>query len=147
MGICIKGNNFLLAMLKLAKERDEISIVSDQVGSPTSARLVADTTSQCVHQAIKEMRTNVFSSDLYHLTASDRTSWYSFAEQIVGYINKGAGLDLKIKDIHAILTENYPAEVQRPMISRFDLSKIDKAFDVKMPGWEQTLELCMEEYL
>ena len=69
-----RANNFMLTMLKLAQEREELSIVSDQIGAPTTARLIAGTTVLCVQQIVKERMAGVFSSDLYHLTASGHTS-------------------------------------------------------------------------
>ena len=142
-----RGHNFLLTILKLAKERDELSIVADQIGSPTSARLIADTTSHCVHQAITEKQAGVFVSDLYHLTASASTSWHGFAKEIVHAVNKKFDLKLKAKDIKAIPTTDYRTPAQRPMNSQLSLVKLEQEFNVKMPNWHQALSLCLEEIL
>lgn len=140
-----RANNFMLTMLKLAQEREELSIVSDQIGAPTSARLIADTTILCLQQAIKEKHENVFVSDLYHLTASGHTSWHGFTKEIVAVANKKLNLKLKIKDIKAIPTTDYPTPAIRPMNSQLELKKLSKTFGVKMPDWKKTLELCIEE--
>lgn len=140
-----RGHNFLLTILRLAKEREELSIVSDQIGSPTTARLIAETTILCMQQAMCERSKGVFSSDLYHLTASNSISWQGFAKEIVDVANQALNLELSIKDIKAIPTIEYPTPARRPMNSRLDLSKLEKKFDVVMPDWKDALRLCMED--
>ena len=73
-----RGHNFLLTMLKLASEREELSIVADQMGAPTTAKLIADTTALSIRQAMGEKQSGNFSSDLYHLATSGSTSWHGF---------------------------------------------------------------------
>lgn len=138
-----RGNNFMLTMLKLAQEREELSIVSDQIGAPTSARLIADTTILCLQQAIKEKHENVFVSDLYHLTASGHTSWHGFTKEIVKVASNK--FNLKIKNIKAIPTTDYPTPAQRPMNSQLVLTKLEKSFGIIMPGWRKALSLCIGE--
>ena len=140
-----RGHNFLLTILRLAKEREELSIVSDQIGSPTTARLIAETTILCLQQAMNERRSGTFSSDLYHLTASNSISWQGFAKEIVDIASQTLNLELIIKDIKAIPTVEYPTPAHRPMNSRLDLRKLEKKFDVVMPDWKDALGLCIEE--
>jgi len=140
-----RGHNFLLTILKLAQEREELSIVSDQIGSPTTARLIAETTILCMQQAMRERSQGVFSSDLYHLTASNSISWQGFAKEIVEVARQVLNLELSIKHIKAIPTIEYPTPARRPMNSRLDLSKLEKRFDVVMPDWKDALRLCIEE--
>lgn len=142
-----RGHNFLLTILKLAKERDELSIVSDQVGSPTTARLIADTTILCIQKAIEEKLAGVFSSDLYHLTTSGHTSWYGFTKEIVRIASESKDLRLTIKDIKAIPTAEYPAPAKRPKNSQLTLKKLEEEFRIEMPDWQSALELCIEEVL
>ncbi|NOQ88505.1 MAG: dTDP-4-dehydrorhamnose reductase [Gammaproteobacteria bacterium] len=140
-----RGHNFLLTMLKLAQEREALSIVNDQIGSPTSARLIADSTVLCVQQAIKEKLVGIFSSDLYHMTTSGHTSWHGFTKKIVKLANQSLNMKLKIKDIKAIPTADYPTPAIRPMNSRLALTKLESIFTLKMPGWKCALHQCMEE--
>lgn len=140
-----RGDNFLLTILKLVKERDQLSIVADQIGSPTSARLIAETTILCLQQVLKERQASVFSSDLYHLTTSGFTSWYGFAEEIVKASNNILDWEVKVKDITAILTADYPTPANRPKNSQLALNKLKQAFGVETPDWKKTLELCVEE--
>jgi dTDP-4-dehydrorhamnose reductase len=140
-----RGHNFLLTMLKLAQERVELSIVNDQIGSPTSARLIADTTVICVQQAIKEKLAGIFSSDLYHLTTSGHTSWHGFTEEIVKLASNSLDLPLTIKELKAIPTSDYPTPATRPMNSQLALTKLESVFSIKMPAWKGVLHQCMEE--
>ena len=140
-----RGHNFLLTMLKLAQERVELSIVNDQIGSPTSARLIADTTVLCVQQAIKEKLVGIFSSDLYHLTTSGHTSWHGFTKEIVKLASNSLELPLTIKELKAIPTSDYPTPATRPMNSQLALTKLESVFSLKMPGWKGVLHQCMEE--
>ena len=140
-----RGHNFLLTMLKLAQEREALSIVNDQIGSPTSARLIADSTVLCVQQAIKEKLVGIFSSDLYHMTTSGHTSWHGFTKEIVKLASQSLNLKLKIKDIKAIPTADYPTPAIRPMNSRLALTKLESIFAIKMPGWKGARYQCMEE--
>lgn len=140
-----RGHNFLLTILRLAKEREELSIVADQFGTPTSARLVAETTLLCIHQSLRERQAGVFSSDLYHLTASNCSSWHGFAEEIIELINKKQNEKLKVKNVKEILTSDYPTPARRPANSRLMLTKLEKAYDIVMPDWKIVLEQCVGE--
>lgn len=140
-----RAHNFMLTMLNLAQEREELGIVSDQVGAPTTARLIADTTVLCAHQVMKERVAGIFSSDLYHLTASGHTSWYGFTKEIIRLANQSAKLQLTIKDIQAIPTSDYPTPAVRPMNSQLALTKLESVFTLKMPDWKKSLSFCMAE--
>jgi len=142
-----RGHNFLLTMLKLAQERVELSIVNDQIGSPTSARLIADTTVLCVQQAIKEKLVGIFSSDLYHLTTSGHTSWHGFTKEIIKLASNSLNLQLTIKELKAIPTSDYPTPATRPMNSQLALTKLESVFTIKMPDWRNELELCIENLI
>ena len=132
--------------MRLAKERDELSVVSDQIGSPTSARLIADITCYCLNQAMKRKWKNIFVSDLYNLTASGHTSWQGFAKEIVSTAQE-SDLNFTADKIKAIPTDDYPSLAQRPINSRLMLNKLEHAFDVKMPDWKYSLQLCLDEIL
>ena len=140
-----RGHNFLLTMLKLAQEREVLSIVNDQIGSPTSARLIADSTVLCVQQAIKEKLVGIFSSDLYHMTTSGHTSWHGFTKEIVKLASHRLNLQLTVKELKAIPTADYPTPAIRPMNSRLALTKLESIFTLKMPDWKKSLSICMAE--
>ena len=140
-----RGHNFLLTVLKLAAARDELSIVADQVGSPTTARLIADTTASCIRQIADEKKAGNFSSDLYHLVSSNNTSWHGFAKEIVSFANEKLDLQLKIQNIKPIPTDNYPTPAKRPLSSRLSTEKLQNIFKITMPDWRNELESCIEE--
>ena len=140
-----RGKNFVLTMLKLAAEREALSIVSDQIGSPTWARLIAGTSSHCIKQAYAERVAGNFDSGLFHLTAAGSTSWHGFAEQIVDMAVDKLDLHPNVRKINGIPTSEYPTPARRPMNSRLAGTKLEKRFNVLMPSWEKCLGLCLEE--
>lgn len=140
-----RGHNFLLTILKLAKEREELDIVDDQIGSPTTARLIADTTTSCIRQAMEEKSSGNFSSDLYHLTTSENTSWHGFSREIIKVAREKLNLHLKIKNVNPIPTTDYPTPAKRPMSSRLSTEKLQNKFNVLLPDWKREVELCIEE--
>ena len=119
-----RANNFMLTMMKLAQEREQLNIVADQIGAPTTARLIADTTILCLQQALKEKTAGVFSSDLYHLTASGQTSWFGFTEEIVKLARNSLNIKLKLKELKPIPTSSYPTPAKRPKNSQLALTKL-----------------------
>ena len=140
-----RANNFMLTMLKLAQERERLSVVSDQIGAPTSARLIADTTILCMQQAVREKFEGTFSSTLYHMTAAGKTSWYGFTEEIVSIARCNQNLKLVIKNVNAIPTTEYPTPAIRPMNSQLELTKLESEFSLKMPDWKKVLLTCMSD--
>ena len=142
-----RGHNFLLTILNLAREREELGIVADQIGSPTSARLIAETTLLALQQSINDRVHGCFSSALYHLTASGSTSWYGFAKEVLDLAQEKYDLQLKLEKLAAIPSTEYPTPAKRPMNSRLELSKLQNAFGIEMPDWKKVLELCMDEVL
>jgi len=129
------GGNFLKTMLKLAQERDALRVVADQVGAPTSAKLIAETTTQILNvmtgQPADDPRWGV-----YHLTAGGVTNWHAYASYVIAQA-RVAGWPIKVADeaIAAIRTEDYPVAATRPMNSCLDTSKVRQAFGVSLPDW------------
>ena len=129
------GGNFLKTMLKLAQERDALRVVADQVGSPTSAALIAETTAQILGvmagQAADDPRWG-----MYHLTADGVTNWHAYARYVIAQA-RAAGWPIKVADdaIAAIRTEDYPVAATRPMNSCLDTGKVRATFGVSLPDW------------
>jgi dTDP-4-dehydrorhamnose reductase len=140
-----RGNNFLLTILRLAGERNELSIVADQTGSPTSARSIADATALCIHQAHNRRRSGDFSSGLYHLTSSNCTSWHGFSEAIITIANRMPDTELKVKTIKRIPSAEYPTPATRPVNSCLETARIEKSYNIRLPDWRLSLGLCMDE--
>ena len=140
-GYAARGHNFLLTMLKLAREREELRVVSDQIGSPTSARLIAEITSHCLKQAFEDRHAASYTSALYHLTASGYTSWHGFAEEIIAMAKRHANTRLKVKHIIKVPSTEYPTPAKRPMNSQLSHGLLEQAYHIKMPDWKSELEL------
>ena len=137
-----RGRNFLLTMLRLAKERKELKVVDDQVGAPTSARLIAEATAVAIARNFADGRVDLdrfrHMGGLYHLTAAGRTTWYGFAQAILTGKEGMARLS-------PIPTSGYPTPARRPQNSMLDNSKLDKQFGLSLPDWKVGLRLCLEE--
>jgi len=122
------GGNFLKTMLKLAQERDALRVVADQVGAPTSAALIAETTTQILGQMAGQPADDP-RWGVYHLTAGGETNWHAYASYVIARA-RDAGWPIKVADhaIEAIRTKDYPVAATRPMNSCLDTSKIRQAF-------------------
>ena len=135
-----RGGNFLLTMLRLARERDGLKVVADQFGAPTTARLIADTTAQLL---VRIPGRAAPPASLLHLTGAGRTSWHGFASRIVEW---GAELGLcKAVPVAAIGTADYPTPAARPANSSLSLAILEQAYGLKMPDWQHTLRLTLED--
>jgi dTDP-4-dehydrorhamnose reductase len=139
-----RGKNFLLTILRLAAEKQELKIVADQIGSPTWSRSISIATSQIIAQC-RHDRTNI--KGLYHLSAAGETSWHGFAVQIIDrYRSLNPDLHLAIEQILPIPTTDYPTPAQRPANSVLDNSKLLTDFGVQLPDWNLSLEQLINNY-
>ena len=127
-----RGHNFMKTMLKLAESRTEVSVVSDQVGAPTPARILAQVTMLAIHQNLE--------AGIYHLVTHGQISWASFAKAIFHYAGKNIV-------VNAINTEAYPTPAKRPLNSRLNVNKIEDGLSIKLPDWESQLVLTINEFL
>lgn len=126
-----KGNNFAKTMLRLASERQSLSVINDQVGAPTGATLIADCTAHAVYQSIRN--SNLLG--VYHLTASGQTTWYEYAKLVIEYA-KSMGVKLAVEEVVAITTADYPTPATRPHNSRLDTTKFCESFNLILPQWQ-----------
>ena len=132
-----RGANFLLTMLRLFKEKDELRIVDDQVGSPTWSRMLAEMTALVLYRVLSGDLDLGSVGGLYHLTGSGEVSWYGFAEAIL----QRSGLDCKLIPISSA---EYPAPARRPTYSVLDNSRFRETFGLWMPDWRESLDQCLE---
>ncbi|MBD2431643.1 MULTISPECIES: dTDP-4-dehydrorhamnose reductase [Fischerella] len=140
-----RGKNFLLTMLKLAREREEIRVVDDQIGAPTWSRMIAEVTAQILAQASGNVSSFLASkSGIYHLSASGQTSWYGFAKSIFAHDPKRSQLKLKI--LTAIASSEYPTAATRPAYSLLNSQKLSHTFGITLPHWQKTLELVLASH-
>ncbi|TAJ75820.1 MAG: dTDP-4-dehydrorhamnose reductase [Gallionellaceae bacterium] len=138
-----RGKNFLLTMLRLAKERSELRIVDDQIGAPTWCRSLAEITAQILAQlympgASEEDMARV--SGTYHLTSSGSVSWHGFAAEIL----RLAAVQPTPRLV-AIPSREYPTPAARPLNSVLSNDKLLHTFGLQAGGWQENLQLCMQE--
>ena len=132
------GNNFLKTMLRLASERDALSIVNDQIGAPTSAALIADVTAHIVRDYLAFGEEFIEECcGIFHLAAAGETSWHGYAQHVIELAEK-SGMVLKIKasDVKGIPSSAYPTPAKRPANSRLDTEKLQAVFDLQLPNWQ-----------
>ena len=126
-----KGKNFLKTMLYLSQQREELSIIDDQIGAPTSAELIADVSAHAIVQTLRD-QTKI---GIYHLVASGETSWFEYANYIFEQA-KNLGVNLAIQQVNPIPTAAYPTPAKRPHNSRLNNQKIQQAFQIYLPDWK-----------
>ncbi|MBE9562329.1 MAG: sugar nucleotide-binding protein, partial [Proteobacteria bacterium] len=134
----LRGSNFLLTMQRLAKERKELKVVADQIGSPTWSRIIATSTAHIISQLSSPLYPLDVEglSGIYHMTCNGETSWYEFAKSIIAKYEKQP-------NILPITTDGYPAPAKRPMYSVLSNDKLAKTFGIVLPNWDNGLDLCL----
>ncbi len=140
-----RGNNFLLKMLCLARERERLSVVDDQHGAPTSSRLIAAVTAAMLTQWIGcEPARRAGYNGLYHLAAAGETTWCGFARALIAAATR-AGLLARAPEIAAIRTADFPARARRPAYSVLDTSRLRERFGLVLPEWTHGMEATIGE--
>jgi len=129
------GNNFVKTMLRLGKERDEINVVSDQIGSPTYAADLAEVILTIINS--KHYLEKQQPAEVYHYSNKGKVSWYDFAKEMF----KVAEIDCKVNPIS---TDQYPSSAKRPGNAFMDTDKIIKTFSVNIPDWKFSLNVCID---
>lgn len=141
-----RGRNFLRTILRLLREREELRIVADQVGAPTSAAQIAGATAAILGAAVRERADGRFASGLFHLTASGATSWHGFAEAILKGATQAALLAPgRAPGLVPIASEDYPLPAARPKNSRLACDRLTRRFGIALPNWKEGLSPCIEE--
>lgn len=136
------GNNFIKTILRLAQQREKLSIVNDQVGSPTGAELIADITAY----ALLTLRYKPDVSGLYHLTAKGHISWYDFAKFILEYVeNTNFSHKIQATNISPITSIDLPLPAKRPLNSRLNTGKLENIFDLILPDWQTGVSRTLME--
>jgi dTDP-4-dehydrorhamnose reductase len=148
-----RGANFLLTILRLARQGKPLRIIADQTGSPTWARMLAESSAVIAIRMLSTVDARAMSG-VYHATASGQTSWHGFTEAIlqesVGRLKKlGRETDWcerALESLTPIPTSEYPTPAKRPAYSVLSGDKLERAFGVRMPEWREQLRLALEDY-
>jgi dTDP-4-dehydrorhamnose reductase len=136
----LQGGNFLKTILRLAREREQLSVVDDQIGAPTPAALIADIGAQLLRVQP--------ASGIYHLATAGETSWYGYARHAIARA-RASGLPMRLANaaLTPIGSDGYPTPAARPRNSRLDCTKIEQALSVRLPDWRQTVDRTVDELL
>jgi len=139
-----RGANFAKTMLRLAQERDQLKVISDQIGAPTGAELLADVTAH----AVRTLQRRPQLAGVYHLAAGGETSWHTYARFVIEHARQ-AGRPIRVmpEAVEAIRTSAYPTPAQRPLNSRLNTGKLQAAFGLVMPDWQVGVERMLAEIL
>ena len=140
-----RGHNFLRTMLKLAHDRESLRVVADQTGAPTPARLLAEVSAQIVSRyaadgalTIPEPRWGI-----YNVVTRGATTWHAFAQRILELDARRA--EQRCREVVPIPTSDYSTAARRPARSLLDVGKLERVYQLRMPAWDEQLELVMEE--
>ena len=137
-----RGGNFAKTMLRLAQERDKLTVINDQIGAPTGAELLADVTAH----AVRTLRRDPSLAGLYHLTAVGETSWYDYARFVIDIARQLAPtLPLKVQTIEPVPTSAFPTPAKRPHNSRLGCERVQHAFDLRLPAWQDGVARMLRE--
>jgi dTDP-4-dehydrorhamnose reductase len=136
-----RGTNFVLTILKLAREKAELLVVDDQIGSPTAARELAKTTSEI----LGKLKDSQARRGVFHLSASGYASRFEFAKKIIETARKISGTQSGWADVRATKTQHYPLPAARPLNASTSKEKITRAFGSKMLTWDQQLDENLKE--
>ena len=139
-----RGGNFAKTMLRLARERDSLAVINDQIGAPTGADLLADVTAHALRTAM--LRPEL--GGLYHLAAGGQTSWYDYARFVIDFARQ-ADIDIKVapEAIHPVPTSAFPTAARRPLNSRLDTRNLQTTFGLQLPHWQDGITRMLTEVL
>lgn len=139
-----RGGNFAKTMLRLARERDRLTVISDQFGAPTGADLLADVAAHAVRVA--RQRPEV--SGTYHAVAAGETTWHGYASHVIEHA-RAAGQAIQVPEgaIDPVPTSAFPTPARRPANSRLDTTRLRQTFDLTLPPWQQGVDRMLAEVL
>ena len=139
-----RGGNFAKTMLRLARERERLTVIDDQWGAPTGAELIADVTAQ----AAARLRQAPGKAGLYHLAAAGATTWFEYAKYVLAEAQRAQpAIEMKVTEVTPIATRDYPTPARRPHNSRLDCTRLQAAFDLRLPPWQDGVRRMLAETL
>ncbi|MBC7955005.1 MAG: dTDP-4-dehydrorhamnose reductase [Cytophagales bacterium] len=139
-----RGGNFAKTVLRLAKERDKLTVINDQIGAPTGADLLADITAHALRAALQQP----LLGGTYHAVALGETSWHGYAKHVIEFARQ-AGQPIKVRAdaIEPVPTSAFPTPAKRPGNSRMSTQKLQRAFGFTLPAWQTGVERMLTETL
>ena len=142
-----RGGNFIRTMLRLAQEREKLTVIDDQHGAPTSAELIADVTAQALHRLVHDAsRTDL--AGVYHLAAAGETTWHGYAGHVLEQAKSiQPSIPIKTTEVAAVASEAFATAARRPGNSRLNTAKLHAAFQLRLPPWQQGVDRVLAEIL
>jgi dTDP-4-dehydrorhamnose reductase len=142
-----RGGNFAKTMLRLAKERETLQVIDDQMGAPTGADLIADVTAHAIRQVRHgQAGDDVALAGIYHLVAGGCTNWHEYAKYVVDLAEYAQpAIKIVAKEIRAVPTSAFPTPAKRPHNSRLDTTKLQTTFDLTLPPWQEGVKRMLSE--
>jgi dTDP-4-dehydrorhamnose reductase len=141
-----RGDNFAKTMLRLAQERERLTVINDQYGAPTGADLIADVTAHAMRRVLNTQ--NISLGGMYHLLASGETTWHGYASYVIEKANAiKPDLQIKATEVAPVPTSAFPTPAVRPLNSRLCTAKLQQAFGLVLPPWQQGVERMLAEIL
>jgi dTDP-4-dehydrorhamnose reductase len=138
-----RGGNFAKTMLRLAQERERLTVINDQIGAPTGADLLADVSAHLIRQVTAGEHSAL--SGVYHLTASGSTSWHGYASHVIAAARSKR--TITATEIAPVPTSAFPTPAQRPHNSRLDTTRLQSTFGLVLPPWQQGVDRMLAEIL
>jgi dTDP-4-dehydrorhamnose reductase len=139
-----RGGNFARTMLRLAAEREALNVIADQVGAPTGAELLADVSAH----ALRRLQADATLSGTYHCVAGGETNWFDYARLVIEWARaRGVAVKVAPEAIRPIPTTAYPTPAARPLNSRLATRRLEAAFGLNLPHWQQGVERMLAEVL
>ncbi len=136
-----RGQNFMLTMQRLAREREKLRVVRDQIGCPTWSRLIAEATALAIKQVSANPERSAYNGT-YHLAASGLTNWHEFASRIIELMPEA---ERKCREVEGITTAEYPTPAKRPAYSVLNCDKLEQTFGLRLPDWERSLRQVLDK--
>lgn len=139
-----RGGNFAQTMLRLARERDSLAVINDQIGAPTGADLLADVSAHALRAAMQRPELG----GLYHLAAGGQTSWYDYARFVIEFARQ-AGVQIKVapEAIQPVSSSAFPTAARRPLNSRLNTRNLQTTFGLHLPHWQDGIARMLTEVL
>ena len=139
-----RGGNFAKTMLRLAQERERLTVIDDQVGAPTGAELLADVTAHALRQVLLRPQ----DGGIYHLAAAGETSWNGYAKHVIAQVERSqSAIKIVAKEVLAVASTSFVTAAVRPHNSRLDTSRLQSTFGLQLPSWQQGVNRMLTEIL
>ena len=139
-----RGGNFAKTMLRLAQERERLTVIDDQIGAPTGADLLADVTAHAIRSVLKQPE----QAGLYHLVAGGETSWHGYAKYVLAQAQRiQPAIKIIANSVDPVPTSAFPTPAKRPRNSRLDTTKLQATFGLSLPHWQQGVARMLNEVL